>query len=216
MASSNRTKTTSAQKRKRKKATAEERRLAAQRAARKAKLQWAAVVLVGVGIVGAIVGASVWDARPRTGDTSRSAWDLPARDNDADGDGRIELADFEGRPTVVNFYADWCTACESELPDFATVSADLSDEVNFVHVNSQETGDWKRLMDLGTGWWPIARDINGQQSGGSGLYESVLLPGVRGMPVTAFYDASGRHVDTTGFLDEPTLRRLIEGHFGVS
>ncbi len=216
MASQKKTSTQSAQRRKSKKATAEDRRLAAQKAARKAKLQWAAVILVGVAIVGGIVGASLWDARTRAGDTSRSAWDLPARDNDSDGDGRIELTDFAGKPTVVNFYADWCSACESELPDFATVSAELADEVNFVHVNSQETGDWKRLMELGTGWWPIARDINGQQSGGSGLYESVLIPGVRGMPITAFYDASGRHIDTTGFLDESTLRRLIEGHFGVS
>ncbi len=201
--------------RKRKKATPEERRLAAARAARKARLQWMVVIGVVVGVLGTIIAVSVWDARPRSGDTSRSAWDLPARDNDSDGDGRIKLSDFEGKPTVVNFYADWCVACERELPDFATVSAEFGDEVNFVHVNSQETGDWKRLMELGTGWWPIAQDINGQQGGGSGLYESVLIPGVRGMPVTAFYDATGRHVDTTGFLDESTLRRLLAGHFGV-
>ena len=46
------------------------------------------VIGVAVAIVGGVVAVSVWDARPRTGDTETASWDLPARDNDADGDGR--------------------------------------------------------------------------------------------------------------------------------
>ncbi len=199
-----------------KKAQAEARRLAAQRAARKARLQWALIIGIGVAILGGVIGVSVWDARTRSGDTTREAWDLPARDNDADGDGRIKLSDFAGKPTVVNFYADWCTVCEAELPDFATVANDLGDQINFVHVNTQETGDWKRFMNLGTGHWPIARDINGQQGGGSGLYESVARPaGINGMPVTAFYDANGKWVTTTGVRNESSLRATIAQSFGI-
>ncbi|MEM8707953.1 MAG: TlpA disulfide reductase family protein [Actinomycetota bacterium] len=195
---------------------AEQKRLAAEQAARKARRQWILIVGVGVLIVGGILAVSIWDARPREGDTSLTAWDLPARDNDADGDGRITLAEFAGKPTVVNFYADWCTACEEELPDFAIVEDDLGGEVNFVHVNTQETGDWQRFMQLGTGDWPIAQDINGQEAGGSGLYESVARQaGLRGMPVTAFYDANGRWVRTVGFLDELQLRGFIRNDFGI-
>lgn len=194
----------------------EQKRIAAAAAARKARRQWMLIIGAGVLIVGTVLAISIWDARPRAGDTTRSAWDLPARDNDADGDGRIRLADFEGQPTVVNFYADWCTACEAELPDFAIVEDDLGEAVNFVHVNTQETGDWRRFMQLGTGDWPIAQDINGQQAGGSGLYESVArAAGLRGMPVTAFYDADGRWVRTVGFLNEAELRSIIRNDFGI-
>ena len=67
--------------------------------------------------------------------------------------------------------------------------------------------------EFGVDWWPLARDINGVQGGGSGLYDS--LNGF-GMPITAFYDESGRlaHVER-GSLTERALRGLIEREFGV-
>ncbi len=201
---------------KRKKASAAQKRLAAERAARKARLQWILVIGVGVLIVGGIVLVSVIQSLPQDGDTSRDAWDLPVRDNDPNGDGRITLDEFEGKPIVLNFYADWCTACEAELPAFSVVSSDLRDDVHFVHVNSQESGNWHRLVDeFGTDWWPIAKDINGSQSGGSGLWES--LGSRRGMPITAFFDESGRWVHTeNGVMDEGTLRRTLFERFGIS
>ena len=195
---------------------AEQKRLAAEAAARKARRQWFLLGGAGVLIIGAILAVSIWDARPREGVTTASGWDLPARDNDADGDGRITLAEFAGKPTIVNFYADWCSACEDELPDFAAIEDEFGDRVNFVHVNTQETGDWRRFMELGTGDWPIAQDINGQEAGGSGLYESLARPaGIRGMPITAFYDENGRLIRTTGFLDRASLRGFINNDFGL-
>ena len=201
---------------KRKKATAAQKRLAAERAARKARLQWVVVIGVGVLIVGGIIVVSVLQALPQDGDTSRAAWDLPVLDNDPNGDGRISLDEFRGKPIVLNFYADWCTACEAELPAFSTVSNELRDDVHFVHVNSQESGNWHRLVDqFGTDWWPIAKDINGTQSGGSGLWES--LGSRRGMPITAFFDESGRWVHTeNGVMSEEILRRTILDRFGIS
>lgn len=195
---------------------ADQKRMAAEAAARKARLQWVVVLGVGVAIVGGILAVSIWDARPRAGDTSATAWDLPARDNDADGDGRITLAEFGGKPTIVNFYADWCSACEEELPDFAAIEDEFGDRINFVHVNTQETGDWRRFMELGTGDWPIAQDINGQEAGGSGLYESLARrAGLRGMPITAFYDENGGLVRTTGFLDRTSLRGFINNDYQI-
>ncbi|MEM9201107.1 MAG: redoxin domain-containing protein [Actinomycetota bacterium] len=196
---------------------AEQKRRAAEAAARKSRRQWLLIVIGAGLVIGVVLAVSIWDARPRAGDTTALGWDLPARDNDADGDGRITLAEFRGKPTIVNFYADWCSACREELPDFAEIEDEFGDRINFVHVNSQETGDWRRFMELGTGDWPIAQDINGQEAGGSGLYESLARPaGLRGMPITAFYDADGRLVRTTGFLNRATLRNLIGADFGLS
>ncbi len=205
----------SATTKRRKRATAEERRAAAIRANRKAKLQWIAVIGVGVLIVGGVLAVSILSSRSQSGDTSVAAWDLPARDNDPGGDGRITLAEFRGKPIVLNFYADWCSACEAELPAFSAVSSELRDQVNFVHVNSQESGDWHRLVDkFGTDWWPIAKDINGQQSGGSGLWRNL---GGTGMPITAFYDANGNYLNTiNGAMDEGRLRSSIASLFGIN
>jgi len=199
----------------RKRPTAEQRREAAIKANRKARLQWFAIVGLGVLIVGGVLGASILSSRSQSGDTSVSAWDLPARDNDPSGDGRITLAEFRGKPIVLNFYADWCSACEDELPAFAAISSEFRDQVNFVHVNSQESGDWHRLVDkFGTNWWPIAKDINGQQSGGSGLWQSL---GGTGMPITAFYDSNGNLVNVVnGIMDEGRLRGALSSLFGVT
>ena len=204
-----------AQQRRRKKATPEEKRVAAVKAARKARLQWVIIVAIGVAIIGGVVGVSIWDARPREGVTTVGGWDLPVRDNDPNGDGRITLAEFAGKPVVLNFYADWCSACEDELPAFSAAANDLGDQIHFVHVNSQETGDWHRLVDdFGTDWWPIAQDINGREGGGSGLWDSL---GGRGMPITAFYDAAGRLVFTNqGAMSEGGLRGVIAQEFGIT
>ena len=200
---------------KKKRANAEAKRLAAMRAARKARLQWAVLIGVAVVVLGGFILLTVLDAIPEDGDTSAAAWDLPARDNDPDGDGRITLAEFVGKPVVVNFYADWCVACEDELPAFAATAEDLRNQIHFVHVNTREEGSWRRLVDeYGTDWWPIARDINGTRAGGSGLWES--LDGFA-MPVTAFYDASGRLVSTNpGAMSEGQLRAEISRLFGVA
>ncbi len=192
----------------------EARRLAAERAARKAKLQWAVVISVPVLIIGGLILFSVLEAIPQYGDVSSRGWDLPALDNDPNGDGRIALAEFAGQPVVLNFYADWCIACGRELPAFAAVEDAFGDRVHFVHVNSPETGSWQRLVDeFGTDDWPIARDINGTVANGSGLWQSL---GGRGMPITAFYDSSGALVTVNnGAMNESRLRALLASEFGV-
>lgn len=48
------------------------------------------------------------------------------------------LADFRGRPVVLNFWASWCPACVAELPDFQQVHTELGDQVVFIGVNMQE------------------------------------------------------------------------------
>jgi cytochrome c biogenesis protein CcmG, thiol:disulfide interchange protein DsbE len=198
-----------------KKANAEAKRLAAEKAARKAKLQWVAVIGVGVAIVAGFIIFSIIEAIPEDGDTTAATWDLPALANDPNGDGRLTLEEFRGKPVVLNFYADWCIACEDELPAFSAVSQELGDRVQFVHVNTQETGSWRRLVEeFGTDWWPIARDINGSGKNGSGLWQT--LSG-QGMPITAMYDARGNLVfNRTGTMSESLLRTQIADLFGIT
>lgn len=171
-------------------------------------LRWA---LLGVGVaivaVVAIVATAV-NTSSDPGSTDPQAFDLPA----IEGEDRVRLADFAGRPVVVNFFASWCTACDAELPGFATVSRELEGRVTFIGVNALETGDPLLMPERhGITWWPLARDIGGRN--GSGLHAAL---GGRGMPITAFYDEAGEllHVDG-GAVPEPILRDRLAELYGL-
>lgn len=186
------------------------RRAEAQRAAaRKRLITW---LVGGVGLVVLLgVGALAWSSSGSSdpGSTDPAAFDLPA----LEGEGRVRLADFEGKPLVVNFFASWCTACDAELPGFSVVSRELEGEVAFVGVNALETGDPLFMPERhDITWWPLARDTGGRQ--GSGLHQAL---GGRGMPITAFYDDQGQllHVDG-GALPEPTLRDRLQQYYGIT
>ena len=47
----------------------------------------------------------------------------------------IEAALSNGRPTVVEFYADWCEVCREAAPNIADVERSLKDRLNFVMLN---------------------------------------------------------------------------------
>lgn len=52
--------------------------------------------------------------------------------------GTASLADFEGKPLVVNFWASWCPACVNELPEFQEAQERIGDEVTFVGVANRD------------------------------------------------------------------------------
>ena len=101
-------------------------------------------LVLGVGIA-LVVGVVIWLSVRETldpggsGVTDELAWDLPALDESADpgGDGRVALAEFEGTPTVVNFFASWCTSCDRELPVFRDFALALEGEVDFVFAHPE-------------------------------------------------------------------------------
>lgn len=143
------------------------------------------------------------------GVTEPTRFDLPK----LHGKERIRLADFRGKPVVVNFFASWCTACDQELPGFARVSKELKGKVQFVGVNSLETGDRDYMpVRHHITWWPLASDIGGAQA--SGLHDA--LGGGNGMPLTAFYDSNGKLLRVQrGAIPEPTLRQTVHQLYSV-
>ena len=87
----------------------------------------------------AVVGLLAWatfaqGGVPQPGDAapSFSAERLGAGDS-------ISLADFEGRPVVLNFWASWCLPCEDEAPLFNDMARDYEGEVAFLGVNIKDT-----------------------------------------------------------------------------
>jgi thiol-disulfide isomerase/thioredoxin len=169
------------------------------------------VVLAGVAVIAAVGFLAFRPAGDTAGySTDPAAWELPR----IDGSGSIRLAEFAGRPLVVNFFASWCTACDAELPGFAAASQQLRGQVGFVGVASLETGDPLYMPRRhGIMWWPLARDVGGAT--GSGLHNA-LSGGLDAMPITAWYDANGKllHVDR-GALPESALRTRLAEFYGV-
>ena len=120
------------------------------------------------------------------------------------------LADFRGRPVVLNFWASWCPSCVAEMSAaFRPVQERLGDEVTFVGMNIQDLrGLADDLLDETGVQWVNAEDPDGA------LY--VELGGL-GMPFTVFIDASGNIVDEhNGPLTEDQLTGQINELFGIS
>ncbi len=120
-------------------------------------------------------------------------------------DGRpVTLADFAGKPTVVNLWATWCPPCRREMPAMQQAQAAHPD-VHFVFVNQgEEAGAIAAFLEKEE--LALANVlVDPQSSVGAAL-------GQGGLPTTLFFDASGR-LDgiRVGELSQATLnQRLAE------
>jgi len=147
-----------------------------------------AVALAIVVVVGVI--AFRGSSTPATSNTTLTAWSLPALNRS----GQVALTQFRGKPTVVNFFASWCSACDAELPGFRTEAEALKGKINFVGVDSLETGDKNYMPNrhhLNGAFVALAQDVGGANK--SGLHDA--LGGGNSMPLTAFYDTNGKLLD---------------------
>jgi cytochrome c biogenesis protein CcmG/thiol:disulfide interchange protein DsbE len=160
-------------------------RQAAARRLRAAVIGAAVLILAVVGVLAFRGGSS-----PTAGVvTNPAAFSLPP----LNGEGLVRLADYRGRPVVVNFFASWCTQCQAELPGFRQEAVALKGKVTFIGVDSLETGDKNflpGLFRLAGAFAALASDV-----GPNGNDLHAALGGGNTMPMTAFYDADGSLLD---------------------
>ncbi|UKO97625.1 thioredoxin family protein [Nostoc sp. UHCC 0870] len=51
----------------------------------------------------------------------------------------LEVATTNGKPSIVEFYANWCTVCQKMAPDIAELEQQYTGKVNFVMLNVDNT-----------------------------------------------------------------------------
>lgn len=115
------------------------------------------------------------------------------------------LADYAGKPVVLNFFGSWCIPCQKEVPELQRVHEDLGDQVTILGlaVNDSER-DAKAFIERYGATYETGRDPSGKLA-------SEL--GVVNFPSTFFISAEGKVVGARpGALDEKVLRLLIEEH----
>jgi thiol-disulfide isomerase/thioredoxin len=53
----------------------------------------------------------------------------------------LEVALTNGKPTLMEFYADWCTSCQAMAGDLAELKKEYKEQMNFVMLNV-DNGKW--------------------------------------------------------------------------
>jgi cytochrome c biogenesis protein CcmG/thiol:disulfide interchange protein DsbE len=112
-----------------------------------------------------------------------------------------QLRSLRGHPVVVNAWATWCGPCKLEFPFFQRAAVRLGKRVAFLGLNvSDSRRSAERFLEKRPVPYPSLED-------GSGATLREVAPGVRGLPVTIFYDARGERtfVHQGGYRDEDDL-----------
>ena len=121
------------------------------------------------------------------------------------GDGTLALADLEGRPLVLNFWASWCLPCEDEAPMLKAAHERYGDRVAFVGVDINDArSDALAFVDRYGLTYPNVRDEEGRIKADYGL---------TGQPETFFISAQGLIVEHLpgAIPSEDRLFEVIEG-----
>ena len=144
--------------------------------------------VAGVAGVAALAGAGVaWRrhaAQKVTADALRTVW---ATEFETPSGEVLKLADFRGKPLVLNFWATWCPPCVEEMPLLnAFFRQNTSNGWQVVGLAIDQPSRVRRFVSEFPVDYPIALGgMNGSEVGR-------LLGNVQGgLPFTVVFDASG-------------------------
>lgn len=98
---------------------------------------------------------------------------------------RVRLADYRGKPLVVNFWATWCPPCRAEMPSLQRAWEQLAREgIGVVAINVGEDADTiAQFTSTSPVTFPLPMDTDSRV---------VQAWPVRGLPTTFVVDQKGR------------------------
>lgn len=100
------------------------------------------------------------------------------------GTGRtVDLAQFKGKPVIINFWATWCGPCWEEHPVLVANARALQPNVQFLGVVFQDKEEkiLNFLQQRGSSYPTVVDDAG----------KTAIAYGVGGVPETFFLDANG-------------------------
>lgn len=75
---------------------------------------------------------------------------------------RVALAQFAGRPLVINFFATWCSDCQAEAPTLERLARRYDRKVNFVGIDTDGSpSDGRQFLHSFGISYPVASDPSG-------------------------------------------------------
>ena len=94
-----------------------------------------------------------------------------------------EIAFTNGKPTYLEFYAEWCEICKEMAPEVAELKKDFDDKINFVFLNVDNPK-----------WYKFIKEFK-----------------VNGIPQINIIDANANLLATlTGFQEENTIEQSLK------
>jgi peroxiredoxin len=113
----------------------------------------------------------------------------------------VALHSFVGKPLVINIWYSTCVPCARELRDFADVSRELGDAVQFVGVDPvDDAATMQEFADARGVGYPLLMDSDGQL---------VTKADVAAFPTTLFVSPEGEIVHQTNAIEAGDLRQAI-------
>jgi len=141
--------------------------------------------------------------------------DVPSGCSFEDFDGQLlKLDDLLGKPTVINFWATWCTFCVDEMPALQTVYSSLGGRVWFLgadllDVQGETRGAAKSFRTKTGVKYPLVFDTDGI------LFGHFATRPI--LPVTIFVKANGKVAFRQfGPMTVAKLRDLLRTKLGVT
>lgn len=193
-----------------------------------------AVLLIGAGVAYGILAPAAESGA--SGNSAVHTTEVPTDDTDPNGNGAnaaegdatdasgqetaapeftmtnsegdtLTLADFRGKPVLLNFWASWCGPCQSEMPAIQAAFEQYGSQVQFVIVNMTgmggETAEAASAFIQQEGYtFPIYFDVDSS---------AATAFGVTSIPQTYLVDAEGNIIAVAhGAMNDAVLEEAMQ------
>lgn len=118
----------------------------------------------------------------------------------------VHLAELQGKPVILNFWASWCPPCRAEFPELEVFAQKWKDKAVLLSINASSTEksdeDSRSFLSGQKVSYPVVYDHDGAVQ---------KLYGVTSLPTTLVLDSQGRILERkVGAVTEALLSGILE------